>query len=67
VSFDGALHRMGRGGGHYDATLPALGRQAVRVGLAFDVQIVPALPVEPHDAAVDLVATESRLIGPSGG
>jgi 5-formyltetrahydrofolate cyclo-ligase len=58
-SLDG--HRLGRGGGYYDATLAALAR-ALRVGLAFDLQLVPALPVEPHDAQVDAVATEARLL-----
>lgn len=63
VGFDTALRRLGRGGGSYDATLPALLR-ATRVGLAFDLQIVAAVPVEPHDSAVDLVATETRLLEP---
>jgi 5-formyltetrahydrofolate cyclo-ligase len=66
VGFDTALRRLGRGGGHYDATLPALPR-AVRVGLAFDLQIVASLPVEPHDSAVELVATEARLLAPPAG
>jgi len=63
VGFDLARRRLGRGGGHYDATLPALAR-AARIGLAFDLQIVAALPAEPHDAAVDLVVTETRLFEP---
>lgn len=58
-SLDG--HRLGRGGGYYDATLAALPR-ALRVGLAFELQIVAALPAEPHDARVDAVATEARLL-----
>jgi 5-formyltetrahydrofolate cyclo-ligase len=58
-SLDGL--RLGRGGGYYDATLAAQPR-ALRVGLAFDLQILPALPEEPHDARVDVVATEARLL-----
>jgi 5-formyltetrahydrofolate cyclo-ligase len=53
--------RLGRGGGYYDATLPLLPR-AARVGLAFDVQIVPTLPRDPHDAPMDAVVTESRVL-----
>ncbi len=53
--------RLGRGGGYYDATLGALPR-VKRVGLAFDVQIVPALPREAHDAAMDAVVTETRVL-----
>lgn len=64
LAFDQALRRLGRGGGHYDATLPATWR-ACKVGLAFDCQIVEAVPAEPHDAPVDLVVTETRLLGPA--
>jgi 5-formyltetrahydrofolate cyclo-ligase len=59
VSPDGV--RLGRGGGYYDATLPALPR-AFRIGLAFDLQLLPALPLEPHDARLDAIATEARLV-----
>ena len=59
VSRDG--HRIGRGGGYYDATLPSLER-ALRVGVAFEVQLVPALPREPHDAPLDAVVTEGRVL-----
>ncbi len=65
LAFDSALRRLGRGGGHYDATLPATWR-AVKVGLAFEVQLVDAVPAEPHDAPVDLVVTEARVLRPSG-
>jgi 5-formyltetrahydrofolate cyclo-ligase len=67
VAFDPALRRLGLGGGYYDATLPALAGGALRVALAFDCQIVPAVPAEPHDAGVDLVVTELRVIGPAAG
>ncbi len=58
-SLDG--FRLGRGGGHYDATLSAMPR-AARVGVAFDVQIVPSLPREPHDARLDVVVTDARTL-----
>jgi len=65
LAFDTALRRLGRGGGHYDATLPAAWR-ARKVGLAFEDQIVDAVPAEPHDAPVDLVVTEARVLRPAG-
>lgn len=61
VAFSEDGLRLGRGGGHYDATLAAMPR-AFRIGLAFDAQIVPALPREPHDASLDAVVTESRTL-----
>jgi 5-formyltetrahydrofolate cyclo-ligase len=49
--------RLGRGGGHYDVTLKqALG--AFRVGVAFDLQLRPELPREPHDVSLDAIVTE---------
>jgi 5-formyltetrahydrofolate cyclo-ligase len=54
--------RLGRGGGYYDATLKRVPPGALRVGLGFDVQVVPSLPREPHDVPLDLVLTEERTL-----
>lgn len=61
VAFSEDGLRLGRGGGYYDATLRAL-PGAARIGLAFDLQLVPALPREPHDATMDAVVTEARVL-----
>lgn len=61
VAFTPDGHRLGRGGGFYDATLAAAAR-ARRIGLAFDLQVVSALPREEHDATVDAVVTELRTL-----
>jgi 5-formyltetrahydrofolate cyclo-ligase len=61
VAFSEDGLRLGRGGGYYDATLREL-PGAARVGLAFDVQIVPTLPREAHDAPMDAVVTETRVL-----
>jgi 5-formyltetrahydrofolate cyclo-ligase len=58
-SLDGL--RLGRGGGYYDATLAAM-PGAARVGVAFELQIVPVLPREPHDVRLDAVVTEARTL-----
>ena len=60
VAFDARGARLGRGKGHYDATL-ALCR-ALPVGLAFESQLVPEVPVGEHDRRVHAVCTEARLI-----
>jgi 5-formyltetrahydrofolate cyclo-ligase len=62
VAFDTAGRRLGRGGGYYDATLAAVPPGAARVGLAFDLQLVPFVPGEPHDAEVHAVVTEQRVV-----
>jgi 5-formyltetrahydrofolate cyclo-ligase len=53
--------RLGRGGGFYDRLLVSLPAHTCRIGVCFDSQILPELPVEPHDQHVDFIATESGL------
>ncbi len=61
LAFDARCHRLGYGGGYYDRTIAAL--PCVRtVGCAFAAQQVDAVPVLPHDAALDAVATEAGVI-----
>ena len=58
LAFDTAGHRLGYGRAYYDrafATFP----DAKRIGIAFRMQKVPEVPVEPHDARLDLVLTEA--------
>ncbi|WP_261174457.1 5-formyltetrahydrofolate cyclo-ligase [Chromobacterium amazonense] len=59
-------YRMGQGGGFYDATLafrrrhPQSGRPLL-VGVAFDCQLVDAVPREAWDVRLDCLLTESGL------
>lgn len=61
VAFDRTGHRLGYGGGFYDALLAALPSRAHSVGLAFDEQIVERIPAEEHDRPVDAVVTPSAV------
>jgi 5-formyltetrahydrofolate cyclo-ligase len=54
--------RLGRGGGYYDATLRAASARSRRVGLAFNDQIVPAMPTNTDDVDMDLVVTETESL-----
>lgn len=56
LAFDRAGNRLGWGRGHYDATLAA--SSALRIGLAYEAQLVDAVPTEPHDVPLALVITE---------
>ncbi len=49
--------RLGWGRGHYDATLSAV-PQALRIGLAFEIQMIDDIAHEPHDVAMNLIVTE---------
>ncbi|MBI3274410.1 MAG: 5-formyltetrahydrofolate cyclo-ligase, partial [Methylocystis sp.] len=57
-------HRLGYGGGIYDATLGALRarKSVVAIGLAFACQEADAVPTGPHDEKLDFVLTERELI-----
>ncbi len=59
LGFSKGGKRLGRGGGYYDATLRAAIARSRRVGLAFNDQIVEALPTTADDVDMDLVVTES--------
>jgi 5-formyltetrahydrofolate cyclo-ligase len=36
--------------------------RAARVGVGYEVQVVPSLPREPHDATLDVLVTEARTL-----
>jgi 5-formyltetrahydrofolate cyclo-ligase len=58
VAFDKASNRLGRGGGYYDRFLGSLPSRTLKVGLAFDFQIVDSLPSQKkHDVPVSCVLT----------
>lgn len=62
VAADRAGHRLGRGGGSYDRALGRCGRTVIRVQLAYDDEVLDAVPVDPHDEPVDLVVTPTETI-----
>lgn len=59
--FDQNGGRFGYGGGFYDRFVSAI-PAAVRIALAFELQLVEKLPLEPHDELVDYIVTEKRII-----
>ena len=60
AAFDRAGHRIGYGAGHYDVTLAHLrkAKAVTAIGIAFAVQEIKAVPMQPHDVALDYVLTE---------
>lgn len=59
MAFTASGQRMGRGRGYYDRYLAQPGLHAVKVGVGYAHQLVGALPVEPHDVAMDCVVTDA--------
>jgi 5-formyltetrahydrofolate cyclo-ligase len=60
VAFDAKGHRLGRGKAYYDQLLAVFGGK--RCGVAFEEQLVPEIPVEPHDATMDFLLTPTRWL-----
>jgi 5-formyltetrahydrofolate cyclo-ligase len=57
IAFSPAGHRIGYGKGYYDRFLAA--HHGLKLGLAYEMQIVPSIPSDTHDVPVDLVITET--------
>lgn len=60
--FDERGGRLGYGGGYYDRFMANEAPGARRIGLAFDLQVVNRLILQPHDEVLDLIVTEKRII-----
>jgi 5-formyltetrahydrofolate cyclo-ligase len=61
IGFDRNGNRLGFGKGYYDRFLMTI-KNPLTVGLAFSFQIVPEIPVQSHDIALDWIVTENETI-----
>lgn len=65
IALDRRGGRLGRGGGDYDRLLPALRAPGwTIVGVCHAAQLRELLPVEPHDAPVDVILTDAGVVVP---
>ena len=62
VAVDRAGNRLGRGGGSYDRALQRCGPDVLRVQLAYDDEVVDAVPVDEHDQPVDVIVTPTTTL-----
>ena len=60
--FDRNAYRIGYGFGYYDRFLKTIKKEIVKIGLAFDLQVVDKIPVEKHDVCLNIVITEKEII-----
>lgn len=58
VAFTRDGRRLGRGAGYYDVTLASRHLNAARIGVAFELSVVPELETEAHDVPMQWLATE---------
>lgn len=62
IAMDEKGGRIGSGDGYYDRIIPDLPLTTRKVGLVFEGQLVPQVPMESHDKHVDIIITEKRVI-----
>lgn len=61
LAFDPKGGRLGRGKGFYDRLLSHSEFRGIKVGLAWDWQVVDEVPCESHDSLMDLVVTPTKI------
>ncbi|MDI6878963.1 MAG: 5-formyltetrahydrofolate cyclo-ligase [Desulfitobacteriaceae bacterium] len=61
AAFDGQGNRLGYGGGYYDRFFGRLRPQVLRVAIAFATQVLPEVPVDPHDQKMSILVTEEGV------
>ena len=66
LAFDRRGGRIGYGKGYYDRLLNRLGSQVPRIALAFDFQVLDAVPQDENDIRVDAIITEKSTMNCSG-
>lgn len=69
LAFDSRGGRLGYGRGYYDrlraaweAVLPVSAKRPVWAGLSYALQLVPEVPMDDHDAYMDMLITEDGII-----
>lgn len=61
LAADAQGQRIGSGRGYYDRLLPSLPR-AFKIALVYDFQLLAETPALPHDAPVDCVVSDERVL-----
>ncbi len=61
LGFDGAGNRLGRGRGFYDRFLAHAEFTGSTCAVAFEEQVVEAIPADPHDIRVDMLITDQQV------
>lgn len=61
IAFDKAGNRIGFGCGYYDTFLKNA-KNAKKIALAYDFQIVDHIPAQPHDVRMDMIITPDGIL-----
>ncbi|MDD5758562.1 MAG: 5-formyltetrahydrofolate cyclo-ligase [Desulfobulbaceae bacterium] len=60
--FDLSGGRLGYGGGYYDRFISQQAPSAIRIALAFELQLTNSLPLLAHDQKIHTLITEERVL-----
>ncbi len=60
VAFDMFGNRIGRGRGFYDRLL--INTNVLKIGIAYDFQLLEHLPIEQHDIKMDMIITPNNIL-----
>ncbi len=61
LAFTTSGSRLGRGAGYYDRLFTKF-PQGKRIGIAWEMQLLPEIPIDPWDVRMDFVVTEARTL-----
>jgi len=59
--FDRRRNRIGRGKGHYDQFLAKI-PDKLKIGVAFQCQLIETVPIEAHDIKMDILITDKEML-----
>jgi 5-formyltetrahydrofolate cyclo-ligase len=63
VGFDAQGYRLGYGGGYFDRLLASSEwQQVLKIGIAFDLALVPKIPINSWDLPLHRIFTESGMV-----
>lgn len=63
VGFDAEGYRLGYGGGYFDQLLASSEwQQVLKIGIAFDLALVPKIPIDSWDLPLHRIFTESGMV-----
>ncbi len=62
LAFDEKGHRLGYGSGYYDRYLKWVRTDCIKVGLAYEEQMLKQIVPEGHDVPVEFVVTQKRVL-----
>ncbi len=62
IAFDLFKNRIGYGAGYYDRFLKTTREDCLKVGIAFELQVLEEIKTEEHDVPLNVIITEKRVI-----